>query len=33
MADTNRQYWNQQFKILQDTWPKPTDFKNALGFV
>jgi hypothetical protein len=29
MADRNRQYWNQQFKILQDTWPKPADFKKC----
>lgn len=28
MADKNRQYWNQQFKILQDTWPKPVDFEK-----
>ena len=26
MADSNRQYWNSQFKILQSTWPKPLDF-------
>lgn len=31
MADQNRQYWNQQFKVLQDTWPKPTDFENCIN--
>lgn len=31
MADKNRQYWNQQFKILQDTWPKPADFEKCIG--
>ena len=31
MADRNRQYWNQQFKILQDTWPKPEDFERCIG--
>lgn len=30
MADKNRQYWNQQFKILQDTWPKPADFERCI---
>lgn len=31
MADPNRQYWNRQFKILQDTWPSPTNFANCIG--
>jgi hypothetical protein len=31
MADSYRQYWNQQFKILQDTWPKPVDFERCIG--
>lgn len=31
MADVNRKYWNQQFKILQDTWPKPIDFEKCIG--
>ena len=30
MADVNRKYWNQQFKILQDTWPKPVDFEKCI---
>jgi hypothetical protein len=30
MADKNRQYWNQQFKILQDTWPKPVAFERCV---
>jgi hypothetical protein len=30
MADQNRQQWNQQFKVLQDTWPKPTNFENCI---
>jgi hypothetical protein len=30
MADPNRQYWNRQFKILQDTWPKPADFEGCI---
>ena len=30
MADPNRQYWNRQFKILQDTWPKPDNFENCI---
>lgn len=30
MADPNRQHWNQQFKILQDTWPKPTNFEKCI---
>ncbi len=31
MADHNRKYWNQQFKILQDTWPKPVNFEKCIG--
>lgn len=31
MADPYRQYWNRQFKILQDTWPKPDDFENCIS--
>ncbi len=31
MADPNRQYWNRQFKILQDTWPKSDDFENCIS--
>lgn len=30
MADANRQYWNQQFKILQNTWPKPNHFEKCI---
>lgn len=30
MKDSNRVYWNQQFKILQDTWPKPDDFEKCI---
>lgn len=30
MADPNRQYWNKQFKYLQDTWPKQDDFDNCI---
>jgi hypothetical protein len=30
MADPNRQYWNQQFKILQNTWPKPVNFEQCI---
>lgn len=30
MADPNRQYWNQQFKVLQDTWPKPDNFETCI---
>lgn len=30
MPDPNRQYWNQQFKILQDTWPKPVEFEECI---
>ena len=30
MADPNRQYWNRQFKHLQDTWPKADDFENCI---
>ncbi|WP_010244272.1 hypothetical protein [Acetivibrio cellulolyticus] len=31
MKDPNRVYWNEQFKILQDTWPKPDDFENCIN--
>ncbi len=31
MADKNHQYWNKQFIILQDTWPKPVDFEKCIG--
>lgn len=30
MRNPNRQYWNEKFKILQNTWPKPTDFQNCV---
>jgi len=30
MSDQNRKYWNQQFKILQDTWPKPDNFSDCI---
>jgi hypothetical protein len=30
MSDLNRKYWNQQFKILQDTWPKPNNFSECI---
>ncbi len=30
MADPNRQHWNRQFKILQDTWPKPVNFEECI---
>lgn len=30
MANPNRQFWNQQFKILQDTWPKPINFEECI---
>lgn len=30
MSDSNRRYWNQQFKILQDTWPKPDNFEDLI---
>lgn len=30
MANPNRQYWNRQFKTLQDTWPKPTNFEDCI---
>lgn len=30
MVDENRKYWNQQFKILQDKWPKPDDFDGCI---
>lgn len=30
MADQNRQYWNRQFKVLQDTWPKPENFEKCI---
>ena len=31
LKDTNRVYWNEQFKILQDTWPKPDNFENCIN--
>lgn len=31
MRDPNRVYWNEQFKILQDTWPKPVNFEACIG--
>jgi hypothetical protein len=30
MTNLKRQHWNQQFKILQDTWPKSTNFENCI---
>ncbi len=30
MADPNRQNWNRQFKILQDTWPKSDNFDTCI---
>ncbi len=30
MADQNRKYWNRQFKILQDTWPKSDNFNDCI---
>lgn len=30
MVDPNRQHWNRQFKVLQDTWPKPTNFEACI---
>ena len=30
MSNPNRKYWNQQFKILQDTWPKPDNFNACI---
>ncbi|HEX2944455.1 MAG TPA: DinB family protein [Clostridia bacterium] len=31
MSDSNRKYWNEQFKILQDTWPKPDNFSGCIS--
>ncbi len=31
LRDPNRQYWNQQFKVLQDTWPKPDNFETCIN--
>lgn len=31
MADPNRQSWNQHFKKLQDTWPKPLEFDKCIA--
>lgn len=31
MRDPNRIFWNEQFKILQDTWPKPVNFEACIG--
>jgi hypothetical protein len=30
MSDPNRKYWNEQFKVLQDTWPKPDNFSGCI---
>ncbi len=30
MSDLNRRYWNEQFKILQATWPKPDNFNECV---
>ncbi len=30
LKDLNRQYWNQQFKVLQDTWPKGDNFESCI---
>ena len=30
LKDPNRQHWNQQFKVLQDTWPKPDNFETCI---
>lgn len=30
MRDPNRVYWNEQFKILQDTWPKANEFYKCI---
>ncbi|MCX8131590.1 MAG: DinB family protein [Clostridia bacterium] len=30
MKDLNRVYWNEQFKILQDTWSKSNDFEKCI---
>ncbi|MDP4181280.1 MAG: DinB family protein [Bacillota bacterium] len=30
MKDPNRVYWNEQFKILQDTWPKTNNFEKCV---
>lgn len=30
MKDPNRVYWNEQFKILQDTWPRADDFDKCI---
>jgi len=30
MANPNRQLWNEKFKILQNTWPRPVDFQNCM---
>ncbi len=29
LKDPNRQLWNQQFKVLQDTWPKADSFETC----
>lgn len=31
MKDPNRVYWNEQFRILQDTWPKANDFEKCIA--
>lgn len=31
MSDPYRKYWNEQFKILQDTWPKPDNFNECIN--
>ena len=31
MKDSNRVYWNEQFKILQDKWPKPNNFEQCIN--
>ncbi len=30
MANPNRQLWNEKFKILKNTWPRPVDFQNCM---
>lgn len=29
--DPNRKYWNERFKILQNTWPKPDNFSDCIN--